>query len=108
MITVDTAHQFDWLTVPPEAWPKQHAQLEGTCGICHRSVLGTLVTNARGPWERFECAEKAYNLVHRGNKHVYSGTQREFNDFVKESVRPVTVDYDYDRSKHARYRWWVA
>jgi len=64
VITVDTAHQFDWLTVPPEAWPKQYAQLEGT--------------------------------------------QREFNDFVKESARPVTVDFDYDRSKHARYRWWVA
>lgn len=107
MITVDIQHQFDWLTVDPEDWPRQYSQLIGRCGVCNLETLGKLITNARGPWEHFECAEKAYVRHHQRDMHIYSGTQREFNDFVKESIKPVTVHFDYDRSKHARFQWWV-
>lgn len=107
MITVDTQHQFDWLVVPPEAWAKQNAQLEGTCGVCQRSVLGTVVTNARGPWEHFECAEKAYKLVHHTDMHIYSGTQRECVEFIQEAGQPVTVVFERDQRRDRRYQWWV-
>lgn len=108
MIKVDSSHQFDWLTVPPEAWAKQNAQLEGTCGVCQRSVLGMIVTNARGPWEHFECAEKAYKLVHHSNKYVHSGTQRQMIDTLHSTNGDIIVNHDHSRYRHERYHWRYA
>lgn len=107
MSTSEPTAPFTWLNVPPEAWPVRHAQMPQYCAICNKDIQGHKVTNARGSWEHFECAKEAYEYVHR-KIEIRTGTQREFIDYVMKAGSPVTVDFDYNRPKTGRYRWWVA
>lgn len=106
MTTVDApSHPFNWMTVPPGLWPVQTSMYDQKCGRCKMNTYNHEITNARGVWEHFACAKQAYDIAH-SRATVHTGTQRQFIEFL-QSVNRVAADFDPDRGRDQRYRWWI-